>query len=138
MKLQQSVQDKYYYYKDGTTSSRYDDSKQLHRMDGPAVERADGEKHWYIDGRQHRTDGPAAEFSDGEKHWYIDGKQHREDGPAIVTTDGSKYWFIDSVEYYEDQFNKLIEEVKQLPLALRLIDPREWVRKTAEMECMKQ
>ena len=105
MKLQQSVQDKYYYYKDGTTSSRYDDSKQLHRMDGPAVERADG-----------------------EKHWYIDGKQHREDGPAIVTTDGSKYWFIDSVEYYEDQFNKLIEEVKQLTKVLRLIDPRDWVR----------
>ena len=94
-----------FYYKDGTTSSKYDSSKEVHRTDGPAVEYADGTKAWYIDGKQHRIDGPAAEYSDGDKSWYIDDER-----------------------YTKKDFNKLIKEVKQLPLALRLIDPREWVR----------
>ena len=142
-----------FYYKDGTTSSDYDSSKVLHREDGPAVERADGDrtKAWYIDGKHHRTDGPAVEYADGGKEWWVDGKQHREDGPAVEHANGDKIWYIDNerhrtdgpaVEwvdgykswyidgrlYSEEDFNKFIEEVKQLPLALRLIDPREWVR----------
>jgi len=71
-----------FYYKDGTTSSIYDNSSMLHRTDGPAVEWTDGENHWYIDG------------------WYCT----------------------------EEEFKQLIREIGQLPLALRLIDPREWVR----------
>ena len=141
-----------FYYKDGTTSSDYDSSKVLHRIDGPACEYADGDKFWYIDGKCHRIDGPAVENADGSKYWYIDGKLHRIDGPAVEYTDGTKSWYIDNerhrtdgpaVEwvdgykswyidgrlYSEEDFNKFIEEVKQLPLALRLIDPREWVRK---------
>ena len=94
-----------FYYKDGTTSSKYDGSKGLHRIDGPAVEYADGVKCWYIDDKSHRTDGPACEWADGDKEWCVDGKY-----------------------YSKKDFNKLIKEVKQLPLALRLIDPREWVR----------
>jgi hypothetical protein len=97
-----------YYYKDGTTSTERDYSKDLHRIDGPAVEYANGDKSWYVDGKLHRIDGPAIEYLNGEdKHWYVDGKYC----------------------YVEIEFNKLIAEVKELPLALRLIDPREWVRK---------
>src|SRR5271169_2260584 len=44
-----------------------------HRIDGPAVEWADGEKDWYVDNKRHRTDGPAIEWADGGKMWYIDG-----------------------------------------------------------------
>ena len=141
-----------FYYKDGTTSSIDDNSKALHRTDGPAIEYANGDKYWFIDGRQHRTDGPAAEYADGSKHWlvdgkchridgpaveyanggkrwYVDGKRHRLDGPAEEWASGGRYWWIDGEEYSEGEFNKFIQEVKELPLALRLIDPREWVRK---------
>ena len=118
-----------FYYKDGTTSSIDDNSKALHRTDGPAIEYANGDKYWFIDGRQHRTDGPAAEYADGSKYWWVDGKCHRIDGPAVELASGTKEWRIDDKYYTEENFNKLIEEVKQLPLALRLIDPKEWVRK---------
>ena len=141
-----------YYYKDGTTSSEHDTSKALHRIDGPAVEYADGDKIWYIDGQCHREDGPAVEWADGDKQWYVNGKCHRIDGPAVEWTDGdkswyvddkrhrvdgpaiewsngTKHWYIDNEDYAEEDFNQLIAEVKQLPLALRLIDTREWVRK---------
>jgi len=95
-----------YYYKDGTTSSKYDGSKVIHRIDGPAIEYANGDRFWLVDGRQHRTDGPAVEYSNSYKRWYIDDE-----------------------EYSERAFKKLIAEVKGLPKVLRLIDPREWVRK---------
>ena len=117
-----------FYYKDGTTSSEYDNSNTLHRTDGPAAEYPSGSKEWWVDGRQHRTDGPAAEYSDGRKCWFICGRQHRIDGPAIEYGSGTKAWYIDDKYYSEEDFNKFIAEVKQLPLALRLIDPREWVR----------
>ena len=140
-----------FYYKDGTTSSEYDNSNTLHRTDGPAAEYSSGTKAWYIDDKYHRTDGPAVEYSDGRKHWFTcgrlhrvdgpaverasgtkewwtDGKRHRIDGPAIEYADGTKSWYIDDEGYTEEDLNKLIEEVKKLPLALRLIDPREWVR----------
>jgi len=119
-----------YYYKDETSSNTRDYTKVLHRTDGPAIEYADGVKSWYIDDKSHRTDGPAIEYTNGDKSWYIDGKRHRIDGPAIEYVNGYKRWCVDGEEYYsEEEFNELMEEAKQLPLALRLIDPREWVRK---------
>ena len=55
-----------YYYKDrGMTI--------LHRLDGPAVEWADGSKAWWVDGKRHRLDGPAYEYADGHKSWWVDG-----------------------------------------------------------------
>ena len=98
-----------FYYKDGTTSSKYDDYKVLHRIDGPAREYADGDKFWHVNGKLHRNDGPAVEYADGGKRWYVDGKG-----------------------YTEEEFNKLMKAIRKLPLALRLIDPREWVRKTVD------
>ena len=101
---EEAMKDKYY-YKDGTTSSKYDGSKVIHRIDGPAIEYANGDRFWLVDGKRHRVDGPAVEWVDGRGSWYVEYKY-----------------------YTEENFNKLIEEVKELPLALRLIDPREWVR----------
>ena len=94
-----------FYYKDGTTSEIRDSSKVLHRTDGPAVEYINGDKLWYVDDRLHRVDGPAVE------------------------SDGDKFWWVDDIQYSEKQFEALIEEIRSLPKALRLIDPREWVRK---------
>lgn len=65
----------------------------LHREDGPAIEYADGDKAWYLNGKMHRTDGPAVEYTSGTECWYIDGKRHRLDCPAIEDADGSTMWF---------------------------------------------
>ena len=60
--------DKYgkYYYKDK-------ERKILHREDGPAVEYANDEARWYINGKRHRMDGPAVVWSGGRNKWYING-----------------------------------------------------------------
>ena len=60
--------DKYgnkFYYKDRAM-------KILHRTDGPAIERADGHKQWWVDNKLHRIDGPAFEYADGYKEWFVD------------------------------------------------------------------
>jgi hypothetical protein len=72
------------------------------------VERSDGNKEWFVDGKLHREDGPAIERADGTWEWYINGKKldpqpikkegawvfqdgfgqrHRTDGPAVIWTD---------------------------------------------------
>lgn len=64
-----------YYYKDGGTLHYWDWKRIVHRIDGPAIELADGEKRWFIDGECHREYGPAIESADGEKKWYLNGKR---------------------------------------------------------------
>lgn len=44
-----------------------------HRLDGPAVIRADGSKFWYVNGHIQRSNGPAVEWADGTKEWWADG-----------------------------------------------------------------
>jgi hypothetical protein len=66
-----------------------------HRVDGPAIEYADGSKEWYLNGNPHREDGPVLECADGSKYWYLNGKRHREDGPAIEYASGNKEWWVD-------------------------------------------
>jgi hypothetical protein len=68
---------------------------KFHRVEGPAIEYADGYKSWYINGKQHREDGPAVEFANGSKCWYLNDKLHRVDGPAIERADGTKEWYVD-------------------------------------------
>ena len=56
-----------FYYKDpGKTI--------LHRLDGPAIEWANGAKEWFVNGELHRLDGPAVEYADdGKTWWYVNG-----------------------------------------------------------------
>ena len=72
---------------------------KLHRVDGPAVEYADGEKVWYLHDKKHRVGGPAVEYADGGKEWWQHGKRHREDGPAGEWSSGRKEWYLNGVEY---------------------------------------
>jgi hypothetical protein len=65
-----------------------------HCTDGPAIERTNGSKYWYVNGQCHRSDGPAIEWADGTKFWYVDGELHRTDGPAIEYADGTKEWYV--------------------------------------------
>ena len=56
---------------------------------------------WYLNKEIHRVDGPAIDYTDGHKEWRINGKLHRVDGPALIHADGSIYWYING----ELQFN---------------------------------
>jgi hypothetical protein len=51
---------------------------ELHREDGPAVERPDGSKEWWVNDERHRIDGPAAEYFIGSskiRYWYYHGEK---------------------------------------------------------------
>jgi hypothetical protein len=37
----------------------FNEKGELHRTHGPAIERVNGDKEWYLNGERHRTDGPA-------------------------------------------------------------------------------
>jgi len=52
---------------------------KLHRLDGPAIEYANGYKFWYQNDKLHRLDGPAVEYANGDKEWYIEGKELTEE-----------------------------------------------------------
>jgi hypothetical protein len=84
----------------------YNDKEKLHRLDGPATERADGTKKWYINGKRHRLDGPAFERADGYKEWWVDDKLHRLDGPAVEWLDDYKEWWVNGKLMTEKEFNK--------------------------------
>jgi hypothetical protein len=57
----------------------YNKKGEFHRLDGPAIERADGSKAYYINGKAHRLYGPAIERADGSKEYWIDGKELTEE-----------------------------------------------------------
>lgn len=84
----------------------YNESNQLHRTDGPAVESDWGPKYWYQNDQLHRTDGPAVEYPNGTKYWYQNGQRHRTDGPAIEGLNGTKFWYIEDKELTEAEFLK--------------------------------
>ncbi len=87
------------------------ESGQLHRTDGPAVEYSDGSKEWYINGKLSRTDGlPTIEWSDGSKFWFINGEVHREDGPAVEYSNDRSRYYLNNIEYSEEEYqNELIK-----------------------------
>jgi hypothetical protein len=78
---------------------------------------ADGDKHWYLNGKRHREDGPAVEFSGGNKAWYLNGKLHREDGPAVEYEDGRKYWYLNDECLTEEEFNKKMSPTVEMTMA---------------------
>ena len=72
---------------------------KLHRVGGPAVEWANGDKWWHVNGKRHRVDGPAIEYANGDKWWYVNGELHREDGPAVEYANGDKEWWVNDILY---------------------------------------
>ena len=62
-----------------------------------------GSKSWYLNGELHREDGPAIERSNGTKFWYRNGELHREDGPAIEYFNGLKEWHLHGKEATEEE-----------------------------------
>ena len=39
---------------------------------------SNGTKEWYLDNKLHREDGPAVERADGDKAWFLNGKKLSE------------------------------------------------------------
>ena len=79
-------------YIDVNSRAHWVDGK-LHRIDGPAVEQADGMRWWFQNGKFHRLDGPAVEDADDNREWRQHGKLHRIDGPAVEKADGEREWW---------------------------------------------
>jgi len=61
-----------------------------------------GTIRWYQNGKCHRLDGPAVEYANGTKYWYIEGVEYSEEQfnqkvnprPCVgkkVTVDGIEY-----------------------------------------------
>jgi len=93
-------------------SKQWYQNGKSHRLDGPAIEDADGTKAWWQNDKLHRLDGPAIEWADGAKSWWQNDKLHRLDGPAIEKTDGSKSWYINDQDYTQSQFKDKIKDMK--------------------------
>ena len=102
------------YFKKGTD--------QLHRLDGPAIEFANGTKSWCQNGKLHRLDGPAVEYVNGTKYWYQNGKLHRLDGPAVEFADGANEWYIEGVKFTEAQFEKKINRLSTKEMTIAEIE----------------
>jgi len=77
-------------------------------------------------GKQEFTEDEWTNFNTSRLTW------HNLNGPAIDFGDGYKAWYIDGQGLTEMQFNKAIREIKDMPLVLRLVDPRWWVREYKE------
>ena len=137
------------YYKDGTTSEKWDSSKTPHREDGPARIKyyKDGAieyEDYYVEGKSHREDGPAriGYYKDGSIYYecyYIEDKYHREDGPAIMrySEDGSisyEAYYIEGKYLWKNDYTALIKEISEMNPTLKLIDNDAWVRKLGKEE----
>ena len=83
----------------------------MHRLDGPAIEHADGSK-WWFNGQLHRTDGPAIEYANGTKCWCINDQLHRTDGPAIEFASGTKKWYFKGKQISKKKFHSKNFQVK--------------------------
>ena len=91
------------------------------------------EEWWEFDGSAvtfHREDDkPAVEMSTGYKAWYRKGKLHRiNNKPGVEYSGGEKSYCIEDEYYTYEDYKAIIEEVNNMQPALRLTDPREWVR----------
>lgn len=75
------------------TTTYFNADGEFHREDGPAIERANGSRHWFRNGERHREDGPAVERPSGTREWWQNGQRHRIGGPAIELSNGVEGYF---------------------------------------------
>jgi hypothetical protein len=78
---------------------------KCHRVDGPAIEWANGDKEWWLNDNLHRVDGPAFE-GNGYRAWWLNNKRHRVDGPAVEWANGHKEWWLNGKSMTKKEFNR--------------------------------
>ena len=76
---------------------------------------ANGNKYWWLNGKQHREDGPAVEYASGSKFWWLNDKLHREDGPAVEYADGYKFWYLNGEDLSEEEHRVRMYPVVETP-----------------------
>lgn len=94
----------------GTNFSVVDDDKTMHFHNGqlcrlfdkPAIEYANGQFEWWVDGIRHRGNGPAVIKPNGQLEWWVEGRRHREDGPALIKAQGGTEWYFEDKLHRED------------------------------------
>jgi len=64
---------------------------------GPAIVRVNGDQEWYEDGVLHRDGLAAIIRANGDQEWHRRGALHRVGGPAISREDGSSEWWFNGV-----------------------------------------
>lgn len=87
---------------------------QRHRVHGPAIERPDGYRVWFQNGRLHRLDGPAVEYSNGTRIWYHKGQRHRIDGPAIECPNGYRAWYINGEHLTQAEWQQVVTSMESV------------------------
>lgn len=73
---------------------------------------ADGTRRYYNQlGALHRVNGPAVEYADGSNYWLQHGLLHRICGPAVTREDGSVGFYIFGQRYDNSEyFRRLIAD----------------------------
>ena len=72
--------------------------------------------HWYLNGNLHRVDGPAIERANGDKFWFLNGNLHRVDGPAAEYANGDKCWYLNDIRYFEADFKLEVAKLNKQTL----------------------
>lgn len=68
---------------------------------------ADGTRRYYnMLGALHRVNGPAVEYADGSNYWLQHGNLHRIGGPAVTREDGSVGFYIFGQRYSNFEYNR--------------------------------
>jgi hypothetical protein len=80
-------------------------------MTNPIIDK-NGIQKWYNEKRQyHRINGPAIIHVNGDQVWYVDGELHRTDGPAYISINGYTVWYVNGRCYHD---NKSFQESAKL------------------------
>lgn len=64
----------------------------------------------------HRLDGPAIEWADGDGWWFVNGHRHRLDGPAVERADGTGEWWYEDVKIDVSSQEEFVEFLKLLEI----------------------
>ena len=73
-----------------------------------------GTRRYYNNsGQLHRLDGPAVIWRDGSEAWFHNGKLHRTTGPAVALTNRTTTWWIHGVQYTESEYYLQIKTLEQ-------------------------
>lgn len=102
-----------------------------HRVDGPAIEYADGTKMWYQSDIIHRVGAPAIEWANGTKMWFQNGMCHCIDRPAIERADRTKEWWLNG-EPYDDMYKWAKAALEYQKLSAETKDVKNYVKKVLE------
>ena len=76
-----------------------------------------GDKYWLLNDQIHREDGPAVEKANGTKEWCLNGEHHREDGPAIEWSDGYKEWYLNDKRVTEEEHKRMTSPIIEMTVA---------------------